>query len=363
MMRKLESLRREIDALNLELLKLLNTRGELVSEIQRIKSEAGIPTYCPDREEKILSDILKNNKGPFPNRVIIKLFKEILSASVQLMETQSNRRLAVSRDASAQDLVIRFENGAAIGDDPVLIAGPCSVEDEKQMHRVAERLVERKLSFIRGGAYKPRSSPYSFQGLGKEGLVLLSKIAKEYNLISITEVMDPRNVGLVSEYSDILQIGARNMHNYDLLREVGKMTKPVLLKRGLSATLSEFLWSAEYIASEGNTQVILCERGIRTFAKETRNTLDISAIPILRQKSFLPVIVDVSHAAGRKDILAPLAKASIAAGAKGVMVEVHPFPAIARSDSEQQLDLDEFDAFVDALDLKSNAIDDVEMRK
>jgi 3-deoxy-7-phosphoheptulonate synthase/chorismate mutase len=205
--------------------------------------------------------------------------------------------------------------------------------------------------FIRGGAFKPRSSPYAFQGLGKHGLEILHATARRHGLVAVTEVMDTRMVEHTARYADILQIGARNMYNYDLLREVGQCKKPVLLKRGLSATIEELLWAAEYIVSGGNEEVILCERGIRTFERQTRNTLDIAAVPLLRQKTFLPVFVDVSHAAGRRDILPALGRAALAAGANGLMVEVHPHPDLARSDSQQQLDFDEFRRFLADLSL------------
>jgi len=209
------------------------------------------------------------------------------------------------------------------------------------------------VGFMRAGAYKPRSSPYSFQGMGEPGLHILRDVCRRYGLCSVTEVMDTRDVELVCEFADMLQVGARNMHNYALLREVGRCRKPVLLKRGLSATVEELLWSAEYIANEGNEQIVLCERGIRTFETQTRNTLDISAVALARRLSCLPLVVDVSHAAGRKDILADLARAALAAGAQGVMVEVHPFPAVARSDSQQQLDFEEFRLFLAESGLES----------
>jgi 3-deoxy-7-phosphoheptulonate synthase/chorismate mutase len=214
------------------------------------------------------------------------------------------------------------------------------------MESAARGLARLGVRLLRGGTFKPRSSPYAFQGLGEVGLRILAEAARRHGMACVTEVMDTRAVALVAEYADVVQIGARNMHNYALLREVGALRKPVLLKRGFSATLDELLWSAEYVLKEGNETVILCERGIRTFETQTRNTLDISAIPIVRRTSYLPVIVDVSHAAGRTDILAPLARAALAAGANGVMVEVHPCPAVARSDSQQQLSLDEFARFL-----------------
>jgi len=346
----LEPLRAEIETINTELLGLLSRRAELVSQIQTIKAREGIPTFLPEREHQMLVDLVAQNRGPFPDEVIRRLFKEIFRASVELMETQGRRTLKISRASRAADLTISAR-GAAIGAEPVLIAGPCSVESEEQMESVARFLAAHGVRFLRGGAFKPRSSPYSFQGLGEEGLRILQGAARRHGLVTVTEVMDTRTVELVSRHADVLQIGSRNMYNYDLLREVGRCRRPVLLKRGLSATIDELLWSAEYIVSEGNERVILCERGIRTYEKQTRNTLDISAVPLLRQKSFLPVIVDVSHAAGRKDILAPLGRAALAAGASGLMVEAHPCPHLARSDSEQQLDLDALARFIDEVGL------------
>lgn len=343
----LEELRAEVEQINYELLALLSRRAGLVTEIQNVKSQEGIPTFSPDREQHMLHELIKRNQGPFSDRAVTRLFKEIFGASVDLMQNHKEQVLKSSRRQGQGDLRIAF-GSAVIGEAPVLIAGPCSVESESQMEQVAATLASRGFRFLRGGAFKPRSSPYSFQGLGEEGLKILQRVARKHDLITVTEVMDTRTVGLVSEYADILQIGSRNMYNYDLLREVGRCRRPVLLKRGLSATIEEFLWSAEYILSEGNEQVILCERGIRTYEKETRNTLDISAVPLLREKSVLPVLVDVSHAAGRKDILAPLGRAALAAGASGLMLEVHPCPPLARSDSEQQLDFEEFEQFVSA---------------
>lgn len=351
----LESLRTEIEHLNFSLLELLNRRAQLVTEVQRIKSRDGIPTFLPEREQKMLADLMRRNRGPFSNETICQLFKEIFRASVDLMESRKERVLKVTRAHRQKDLHIHVGD-AVIGLDPTIIAGPCSIENEEQMDEVGAFLSSRGLRFIRGGAFKPRSSPYSFQGLGKEGLELLQATARKYGLISVTEVMDTRMVELVSNFADVLQIGSRNMYNYELLKEVGRCRKPILLKRGLSATLEEFLWSAEYIVAGGNENVILCERGIRTYEPQTRNTLDISAVPLLRQKSFLPVMVDISHAAGRRDILAPLGRAALAAGANGLMVEVHPCPAIARSDSEQQLDFSEFTHFMVELGFATPAV-------
>lgn len=216
------------------------------------------------------------------------------------------------------------------------------MESREQVFQTAKALKQEGVNFLRGGAYKPRTSPYSFQGLKEEGLKILKEIGEEFDLKIVTEVMDTKDVELVAKYADVLQIGARNMQNFSLLKEAGKINKPVLLKRGLSATYKEFLMAAEYIMSEGNYQVILCERGIRTFTDETRNTLDISAIPVIKRYSHLPIIVDPSHACGNWRYIIPLSKAAVAAGADGLIVEVHPNPQNALSDGEQSLNLQHF---------------------
>ncbi len=344
----LKALRNDLAAINLSLLELFSRRADLVLDVQQIKDSGGIPTFDPAREQQMLEELVTANCGPFSDETVRHLFKEIFRASVALMEHEREKILKVSRTYRRADLVVEVR-GKRIGEEPVIIAGPCAVESEEQMDRVARALSNLGIGFLRGGTFKPRSSPYAFQGLGEPGLEILRATARRYDMVSVTEVMDTRAVALVCEYADILQVGARNMHNTSLLRELGRIRKPVLLKRGLAATIDEHLFAAEYIVSEGNGDVILCERGIRTFEQQTRNTLDISAIPLLKQKSFLPVVVDVSHAAGRKDILDALAKASLAAGADGVMVEVHPFPALARSDSQQQLDIAECTRFLDSI--------------
>jgi len=345
----LEKLRDELMKINNDLLELLNRRARVVTRVREVKARDGVPLFVPEREQKMIDDLLDHNRGPFTNDTVKHLFKEIFRASVALMEREDGNVLRVSRAFRPQDLVIRVGDLEIGGAQPVVIAGPCAVESEEQMDMVAGGLARLGIKFLRGGTFKPRSSPYAFQGLGEVGLKILSAAARRYGLASVTEVMDTRMVGLVEEHADVIQVGARNMHNYALLREVGRARKPVLLKRGQAATIDELLWSAEYVVNEGNPDVILCERGIRTFETQTRNTLDISAVPLVRQASFLPIIVDVSHAAGRKDILPALARAALAAGANGVMVEVHPFPAAARSDSQQQLDLQEFARFLAGL--------------
>ena len=232
---------------------------------------------------------------------------------------------------------------AKIGKDFLVIAGPCSVESEQQVMDIAVSVKKSGAQIIRGGAYKPRTSPYSFQGLGRVGLEYLRKAGDAVGLPIITEVVDTRDVFLVSEYADVLQIGARNMQNFSLLQEVGKVNRPVLLKRGMNATIEEWLNCAEYIMSSGNKNVVLCERGIRTHEKYTRNTLDLSAVVAIKHLTHLPIIVDPSHATGRREMIEPMSLASIAAGCDGLMVEVHNNPSVALSDAEQQLTLEEFD--------------------
>ncbi|MFI5232378.1 MAG: 3-deoxy-7-phosphoheptulonate synthase [Gemmatimonadales bacterium] len=232
------------------------------------------------------------------------------------------------------------------GEDLVVIAGPCSVEGREMLVACAHAVRAAGASMLRGGAFKPRTSPYAFQGLGERGLQLLAEARAETGLPVVTEVLDPRQVELVAEHADMLQIGARNMQNFALLAEVGLSRRPVLLKRGMSATVAELLLAAEHVMARGNTQVVLCERGIRTFETATRNTLDVGAVAVLKRETHLPVIVDPSHAAGRADLVAPLALAAIAAGADGLIVETHPNPAAARSDGDQSLTFDAFEALV-----------------
>jgi 3-deoxy-7-phosphoheptulonate synthase len=235
----------------------------------------------------------------------------------------------------------------AIGSEQlVLMAGPCSVEGEAQAFTIAAAVAKAGATVLRGGAYKPRTSPYSFQGLGEEGLKLLRRAADAHGLAVVSEVMDSSQVGLVARYADILQVGARNMQNYSLLREVGHVEKPVLLKRGLASTIEEWLMAAEHVMSQGNRQVILCERGIRTFETYTRNTLDLNAIPVVKELSHLPVIVDPSHGTGIRDKVAPMARAAIAAGADGLIIEVHHDPEHALSDGPQSLYPEQYQALV-----------------
>lgn len=250
----------------------------------------------------------------------------------------------VSRDFKKKDSVIALGDGIEIGANKIIImAGPCSIEDKSLLIDIAKKVKAAGATVLRGGAFKPRTSPYAFQGLGEEGLKYLADAKNQTGLLVVTELMDLRELDLVEKYADIIQIGARNMQNFDLLKEVGKSKKPVLLKRGMANTIKELLMSAEYILSEGNFNVILCERGIRTFEDATRFTLDISAIPLIKNLSHLPCIVDPSHAVGKWALVPPCAKAAIAAGADGLLIEVHPDPEEAFSDGAQSLYPEKFD--------------------
>ena len=248
----------------------------------------------------------------------------------------------VSRETHPQPTIITIGNIMIGGEKPVIMAGPCAIESEKQALTIASLVKQYGAQVFRGGAFKPRTSPYSFQGLGEDGLKILKKVREETGLLIITEAIDHTNIELIEQYADIIQLGARNMQNYSLLRQAGHAKKPILLKRGFAATIEELLMSAEYIMAEGNTQIILCERGIRTFSDNTRNTLDLSAILSIKEVSHLPVVVDPSHAAGRREYVIPLAKGAIAIGADGILVEVHNDPLHALSDGMQSLYPEQF---------------------
>jgi len=257
----------------------------------------------------------------------------------------------VSRETHPQPTVITIGNVMIGGEKPVIMAGPCAIESEKQALAIAKLVKQYGAQVFRGGAFKPRTSPYSFQGLGEEGLKILKKVREETGLLIITEAIDHANIELIEQYADIIQLGARNMQNYSLLRQAGHAAKPILLKRGFAATIEELLMSAEYIMAEGNTQIILCERGIRTFSDNTRNTLDLSAILSIKEVSHLPVIVDPSHAAGRREYVIPLSKGAIAIGADGILVEVHNDPLHALSDGMQSLYPEQFAALMKEIEI------------
>jgi 3-deoxy-7-phosphoheptulonate synthase/chorismate mutase len=337
----LTDLRKSIDENNQALLELLAERGRLVCQVRAAKEQLGLPFHDPRRQQDMLDDLVTRNPGPFPAATIRKLFGEIHDASLALMEERREGELLVGRCRGRGDHVIEVA-GQAVGLEPFYIAGPCAVESFDQLDRTAEGLARLGVRLLRGGAFKPRTSPYSFQGLGVAGLKILREVADKHAMGVVTEVVDTRTSELVARYADVLQIGCRNMFNYELLKDVGCLGKPILLKRGFGATIDEWVNAAEYIALQGNEDVILCERGIRTFEQRTRSTLDISAVPVVRSMSRLPVVVDVSHAAGRRDLISALARSAFAVGAHGVMIEVHFNPAVARSDAEQQLSLPQF---------------------
>lgn len=249
----------------------------------------------------------------------------------------------VSREFKKDDTLIEIKGRKIGGTDLILMAGPCSIENKEMIMEIAKVVKENGGEFLRGGAFKPRTSPYDFQGLGEEGLKYMREACDKYDLIMVTEVMDTRDIELIEKYTDIFQVGARNMQNFSLLKELGKTDKPILLKRGLSATIREFLMAAEYIVAFGNEKVILCERGIRTFEIATRNTVDINGVALLKEKSHLPIIIDASHGTGKKSLVEPVTLGCILAGADGAMVEIHQNPACALSDGEQSLNFQEFE--------------------
>jgi len=273
---------------------------------------------------------------------------EELSGVAEVIKVSKPYKL-VSRDVKEEDTVVRFPgtNASVGGRDLAVIAGPCSIESHEQAFAVAEQVARAGAQFFRGGAYKPRTSPYAFQGMGEEGLKIMAEIRSAFGLRIVTEAMDNESLELVEKYADVIQIGARNMQNYSLLKKVGKTRKPVLLKRGMSATLDELLMAAEYVMSEGNYQVILCERGVRTFADHTRNTLDLSIVPAVQRLSHLPIIVDPSHGTGKRNKVIPMARAAVAAGADGLMIEVHHAPDKALSDGAQSIYPEQFVQLMD----------------
>jgi 3-deoxy-7-phosphoheptulonate synthase len=262
-----------------------------------------------------------------------------------------------SRETKHENTIVKVPTAEIGNGTLVIMAGPCSVESEEQIMTTAEAVKKAGANMLRGGAYKPRTGPYNFEGLGKEGLILLKKAGGKYGLSVVTELMDVRDLDLVSEYTDIIQIGARNMQNFNLLKDLGKAKKPILLKRGLAATIKEFLLAAEYILLNGNQNVILCERGIRTFETETRNTLSLSAVPLIKELSHLPIIVDPSHGTGKRSLVKPMSKAAIACGADGLIIEVHPKPEEALSDGDQSLLPEQFSELMVELKKITEAVD------
>jgi 3-deoxy-7-phosphoheptulonate synthase len=307
----------------------------VIKEIERM-GYRGVP--MPGAQRTAVCII--GNTGPVDDSSLL-----VLEGVKEAVRVTKQYKL-VSRETHPQPTTITISDIKIGAGRMVIMAGPCAVESEEQALTIARLVKKSGAEVFRGGAFKPRTSPYSFQGLGEKGLKILAKVRDETGLLIVTEAIDESSLELVDRYADIIQIGARNMHNYSLLRQAGHASKPVLLKRSFAATIEEWLMAAEYISSEGNSQVILCERGIRTFSDNTRNTLDLAAIPSVKQVSHLPVIVDPSHAAGRRDYVIPLAKGAIAVGADGLLVEVHHDPPRALSDGMQSLYPEQFDELV-----------------
>ena len=326
------------------------TKNEVNSLIKRVEN-LGLKAMVSQGKERTIVGII----GP---EDVIRLHPlDVFPGVDKVMPVLAPYKL-VSREFKKENSVIKIKNDVEIGSKKIaIIAGPCSIESEGQLRKVAKRVKEAGAVILRGGAFKPRTSPYAFQGLGEEGLKMLRDVSDEFDMPAVTEVMDTRDVALVAKYADILQIGARNMQNFNLLKEIGQIKKPIILKRGLSATIKELLMSAEYILSEGNFDVILCERGIRTFEEFTRNTLDVSAVPSIKMLSHLPVIVDPSHACGKWGLVAPLSKAAVACGTDGLMIEVHSNPQEALSDGAQQLLPDNFLNLMKELRKVAEAVD------
>jgi len=324
------------------------TKKGVEQVIQKVK-ELGFTPHISKGTERTIIGVIGEN----PIRT-----REIFEAMfiVESVTPISKPYKLVSREFKGKDTVVKVKDVKIGGKKVVIIAGPCSVEGREVLVEIAQRVKEAGAGLLRGGAFKPRTSPYSFQGLGKEGLKYLAEASKATGLPVVTEAMDPRQVELVSQYADVIQIGARNMQNFDLLKEVGRSDKPVLLKRGMASTIKELLMSAEYILSRGNENVILCERGIRTFEDATRFTLDLSAVPLIKRLSHLPVIVDPSHGTGKRELICPMSRAAIAAGGDGLIIEVHPRPEKALSDGFQSIVPDEFQQVVKEVSLVAKAV-------
>jgi 3-deoxy-7-phosphoheptulonate synthase len=326
------------------------TKEEIEKVISTVK-ELGYKAHIIEGVLRTVIGAVGDERGKPHHLEIIS----VLSGVEKVVPILQPYKLA-SREFKSENTVVNVGN-VKIGDNNIVVmAGPCSVESEEQIIETSKAVKQAGAAILRGGAYKPRTSPYSFQGLGEEGLKLLAQAKKITGLPVVTEILDPHDLDVVAEYSDMLQIGARNAQNFPLLRYVGRCNKPVLLKRGMSTTINEFLMAAEYILSEGNHNVVLCERGIRTFETATRNTFDLNAIPVLKEKTHLPVIADPSHGTGYWQYVTPMALAAIAAGADGLMVEVHYKPEIAQSDGGQSLKPSNFSALMEKAKLVAKAV-------
>ncbi|MBR0290421.1 MAG: 3-deoxy-7-phosphoheptulonate synthase [Selenomonadaceae bacterium] len=319
-----------------------STAENLSAVVKKIEA-AGLRTHLSKGEEVTIVGVIGDKK------IIANLELQMMAGVDKTVRITEKYKL-VSRDFHPEDTIIDAGGVKIGGNEVVVMAGPCAVESLEQLREAAQAVKNCGAKFLRGGAFKPRTSPYDFQGLGEEGLKLLRKVADEFDLRVVTEIVDKDDIELFCKYADILQVGARNMQNFQMLKALGKCSKPILLKRGLSATISEWLNAAEYIMNDGNEQVIFCERGIRTYETFTRNTLDLSAVAAVKELSHLPIVVDPSHGTGRWKMVAPMARAALAAGADGLIIEVHPHPEKALSDGDQSLTPEAFKELMNSLD-------------
>ncbi len=326
-----------------------DAREEAIEEIVKRLDEQGFAIHRSTGVEHTLLGVIGNTSSLDPRDL------KIMDGVADAYRITAPYKL-VSREFRHEDTIINIKDVTIGGEEVVVMAGPCSVESREQTFTIAEHVAKAGAKILRGGAFKPRTSPYSFQGLGEEGLKILREAADKNNMQVVTEVMDKEQIPMVCEYSDILQIGARNMQNFTFMRALGKTQKPIFLKRGIAATIQEWLMSAEYILSGGNNQVILCERGIRTFETYTRNTLDLSAIPVIEKLSHLPVMADPSHGTGLRNKVLPMARAAVAAGADGIMIEVHHDPEHALSDGAQSLYPEQFSELMEQIRIIAKVI-------
>lgn len=346
-MKKINELRDEIDNIDDKILELIKERMELSVKISEEKNSTGKKVLDREREINIIQKLFSNNTNSvISNEQLASIYLQIFKVSKKIQENKITQKYLVYKSEPTHKSIITVGQ-EVIGDEFKYILGPCSIETEDQVEQVASYLSSKGLKFIRGGAFKPRTSPYDFQGLKEEGLQILRKTADKHSLYVVSEMMSADQKDLFEKYVDIIQVGARNMQNYELLKVLGSINKPILLKRSFGATIEEFLLAAEYIVANGNSNVILCERGIRTFENSTRATLDLGGIAVLRNTTHLPIIVDVSHSAGRRDIINQLTKAVKGMKLDGVMIEVHPNPFIALSDANQQITIEELDLILE----------------
>jgi 3-deoxy-7-phosphoheptulonate synthase len=325
------------------------TEEEIYTVIETMEEEGVNVHRTTGATQTILAGV-----GPTANVDLSKF--EVLPGVLNVLRISSPYKLA-GRAFRPAGTVVEFANGVKLGGEQIaVIAGPCAIENREQIFTIAKCVKAAGAGFLRGGAFKPRSSPYAFQGLGIPGLQLMHEAAREYGLLTVSEVMEISQIEAMLPYTDVFQVGARNMQNFNLLRELGQARTPVLLKRGISGTIEELLLSSEYILAGGNYDVILCERGIRTYETATRNTMDIAAIPVIHKLSHLPIVADPSHGTGRRDMVAPMARAAVAAGADGIMVEIHPNADKAASDAAQTLFLDQFERLMGELRVIAKAV-------